>query len=71
MPRLLLESQLLPIPQTEMTKSIAEAIEIASLLYVYDSGMLDSVVREPYLQMALLGGAYTAYDRLLLSPNSR
>jgi hypothetical protein len=71
MPRLLIQSQLLPIPNNEMTKMIAEAVEVAGLVYVYDSGMLDNFIDNSMLQMGILGGVYTAYDRMLLQPEFR
>jgi hypothetical protein len=50
---------------------IAEAVEVAGLVYVYDSGMLDNFIDNSMLQMGILGGVYTAYDRMLLQPEFR
>lgn len=69
MPRLMIQNGLLP--NSLITREIAESIEIFGLMYAYNSGMLDDIVDNKMLQGAILAGLYTAYDNIILSPQYR
>ena len=69
MPRYLISTGMLP--NTLMTRELAEAVEIFGLLYVHGSGMLDGLIPNKNLQSAALASAYVWYDVMWLPSNAR
>lgn len=64
MPRLL--AQIGVVPNTELMNTLYEGIELAGCLYVVESGMLDNMIENKNMQIALMAGAYTYYDRMVV-----
>ncbi len=64
MPRLL--AQLNYLPNTPMLDAVYEAIELAGLMYLVESGALDQITDNKMAQIAAASALYTYYDRMIV-----
>ena len=65
MPRLL--AQLNYLPNTPMLDAVYEALELAGLMYLVESGALDQITDNKMAQIACASAAYTYYDRYIVN----
>ena len=64
MPRLL--ASLGYVPNTPMLDAVYEALELAGLMYLVESGALDQIIDNKMAQIAAASLAYTYYDRMIV-----
>ncbi len=65
MPRLL--AQLNYLPNTPMLDAVYEAIELAGLMYLVESGALDQITDNKMAQIAAASALYSYYDRYIVN----